>query len=71
MKYYREAKLKLNHIDLRAIKLDARGLEKFDCVIIATDHTKLDYAFILKNAKLIFDARNVYAQIKNRKVVKL
>jgi UDP-N-acetyl-D-glucosamine dehydrogenase len=63
--------LKFNHIDLRAIKLDSRHLEKFDCVIIATDHTRIDYALILKNSKLIFDARNVYAGIKDRKVVKL
>ena len=63
--------LKFNHINLKSIKLDSRHLEKFDCVIIATDHTGLDYALILKNSKLIFDARNVYAGIKDRKVVKL
>jgi nucleotide sugar dehydrogenase len=63
--------LKFNHIDLRSIKLDARHLEKFDCVIIATDHTGIDYALILKKSKLIFDTRNVYSGIKDRKVIKL
>ena len=63
--------LKFNHIDLRSIEPDAGHLDKFDCVIIATDHTNVDYTSILKKAKLIFDTRNVYAHTKNRKVVKL
>ncbi len=63
--------LKYNHIDLKSIKPDAGHLSKFDCVIIATDHTEVDYAFILRNSKLIFDTRNVYSGIKDRKVVKL
>jgi UDP-N-acetyl-D-glucosamine dehydrogenase len=29
-----------------------------DCVLIATDHTAFDYAFIVKHAKLVIDTRN-------------
>jgi len=61
----------LNHINLRSIELKKNNLEKFDCVVIATDHTSLDYAFILKNSKLIFDTRNVLKHKKNKKVIVL
>lgn len=61
-----------NHtICLNSVKLTKGLLKGLDCVIIATDHTGIDYGFILKNAKLIFDTRFVYKGIKNRKVVTL
>jgi len=63
--------LKFNHINLKSIKLTKNNLNKFDCTIIATDHSTLDYNFILRNSKLIFDTRNVYAKGKAAKVVKL
>ena len=45
-------------------KLTSNLLKKYPLVFIATDHTKFNYELISKNAKYIFDARNV---IKNRK----
>lgn len=64
--------LKVNHaFNLRSVELNKAALAKFDCVIIATDHTTLDYRLILKNSRLIFDSRNVYRNIANTKVVKL
>ncbi|MDP2938112.1 MAG: nucleotide sugar dehydrogenase [Candidatus Omnitrophota bacterium] len=63
--------LKLNHINLRSIKLNKQELDKFDCAIITTDHSTVDYDFILKNSQLIFDTRNVYNDFTNDKVIKL
>jgi len=63
--------LKLNHINLKSINLTAQGLSRFGCVVIATDHTGVDYGSILKNAKLIFDLRNVYGKVKNKKIFRL
>ena len=63
--------LKLNHFNLRSINLKKEGLNKFDCVIIATDHSAVDYGFILNKAKLIFDTRNVFNGTGIGKVVKL
>ncbi len=63
--------LKFNHINLKSIDFDAKELGKFDCVVIATDHSELDYDFILKNSKLIFDTRNAYRSVKDKKVVRL
>ena len=63
--------LDIGGIHGRSICLSASALKKYDCVLIATDHTRVDYGFILKNAKLIFDIRNVYGPVKNKKVFKL
>lgn len=52
--------LKINGINLKAIKLNKAALSKFDCVVIITDHTNVDYVSIRKHSRLIFDTRNVY-----------
>lgn len=63
--------LKFNHTNLRSIDLNEKNLKEFDCVVIATEHSCIDYQLILKNAKTIFDARNLYYGIKSPKVIKL
>jgi UDP-N-acetyl-D-glucosamine dehydrogenase len=52
--------IKLNGIDLKGINLTKDNLKKFDCVVLITDHSDVDYEMVQKNAKLIFDTRNVY-----------
>ena len=63
--------LKINDIDLRSVDLTGSALSGYDCVVIATDHTQVDYPLILKKAKAVFDIRNVYAGVKNKKVTRL
>jgi UDP-N-acetyl-D-glucosamine dehydrogenase len=63
--------LKIGHIDMKSISLTAAILRSFDCVIIATDHSGVDYSLILKNSKVIFDTRNVYKGVHSDKVIKL
>jgi len=63
--------LKIDGLDLKAIELTASNIRKYDVVIIAVDHTQVDYKMVLKNAKAIFDARNVYKENFDKKVVKL
>ncbi|MFH1888530.1 MAG: nucleotide sugar dehydrogenase [Candidatus Omnitrophota bacterium] len=63
--------LKFNHTDLKSIKMDKHQLNKFDCAIIAVDHSALDYKFILDNSKVIFDARNAYNNFKDDRIIKL
>lgn len=60
--------LKINNINLKSIKMTQSTLKKFDCVVIATDHSTLDYEAILKYSQLIFDTRNVFKGVNNRKV---
>ncbi|MDP8212387.1 MAG: nucleotide sugar dehydrogenase [Candidatus Zapsychrus exili] len=63
--------LKIGKIDQESIKLNKVKLSKYDVVIIATDHTKVNYSRILKESKLVFDTRNVYGKTKSNKVIKI
>ncbi|MFH0913334.1 MAG: nucleotide sugar dehydrogenase [Candidatus Omnitrophota bacterium] len=63
--------LKFNHTNLKSIRLNRGNLKKFDCVVISTEHSNIDYQFLLKNSRAIFDTRNVLKGIKNEKVVRL
>ncbi|MCL5774559.1 MAG: nucleotide sugar dehydrogenase [Firmicutes bacterium] len=38
--------------------VNLKGIEDYDCVVIATDHSYYDYKNIVEKAKLIVDARN-------------
>lgn len=52
-------------------KLSAQMLKKYDCVLVSTDHTQYDHAFITKHATLIFDTRSAFKGIKSKKITKL
>jgi UDP-N-acetyl-D-glucosamine dehydrogenase len=47
-------------------------LAEQDCILIATDHSSYDYAFIVKHAKLVVDTRNATKGVKEHreKIVK-
>jgi UDP-N-acetyl-D-glucosamine dehydrogenase len=63
--------LKLHNLDLKSIKLTPQAIAKFDCVLIATDHSGVDYTAILNHARLIFDSRNVFKGKHKEKVERL
>ena len=57
------SKISFNKKIKKSQKLDSKLLNKYPVVFIATDHSKFNYSLITKQAKYIFDSRNV---IKNR-----
>jgi len=63
--------LKLNHVNLKSVDFNRKNLNAFDCVVIATDHSGVNYNFILEESRLIFDTRNVYKNISDKKIIKL
>ena len=63
--------LKLDGLDLKAIDLTPAELKRYNVVVVAVDHTAVNYDLIYKNARLIFDTRNVYKDKIDKKVVKL
>ena len=65
--------LKIDGIDLKNTRFNATNFRNQDCVVIVTDHSNVDYEFILKHVSLIVDTRNVFKNIKGKKdkVVKL
>jgi len=56
-------------MSLKSVPLTAKRLRQADAVIIATDHTSYDYGWIVKNAKLVVDARNA-VKTRSKNVIK-
>ena len=65
------SQLNLAEKKLHSVRLTKKVIRNSDCIVIVTDHDKIDYNFILKNAKIVFDTRNVYKKINNRKISRL
>ena len=43
----------------KSVNLDPKTIAKYDCVLIATDHSIYDYAAIVEAAQLVVDSRNI------------
>ena len=54
----------------KSAKITSKSIQKYDCVIIVTDHSNIDYNLIKKNANFIVDTRNVYKK-NSKKILKL
>ena len=54
-----------------SIRLAAAALKHSDCVVVLTNHSRVDYGLILRHAPVIVDTRNQYAGVRSTKVVKL
>ncbi len=63
--------LKVDGLDLKAIDLTPAKLKQYAVVVVAVDHSAVNYDLIYKNARQIFDIRNVYKDKTDKKVVKL
>ncbi|MFC1557960.1 nucleotide sugar dehydrogenase [candidate division KSB1 bacterium] len=51
--------------------LTKRFLGQLDCAVVVTDHSQIDYSFILNETAIIIDTRNVYKDFKSNKIVTL
>jgi len=59
-----------NGMRMRSVPLSPKGIKKYDCVIIATDHSSYDYRWIATNSKLVVDTRNALTGVKASNIVK-
>ena len=68
----RTHKQRRHNLRMASKKLSAIMLAGYDVVLISTDHSDYDYNWIVKNAKLVVDARNATAAVRGaaRKVIK-
>ena len=46
--------------------ISAEDIESSDIVMVTAAHTKVDYEFIARHAKLVFDTKNVMKKVANR-----
>jgi len=62
--------LRRYQLKMKSVELTKENLSSYDAIIIATDHSFYNPDFILENAKLIIDTRNLIRVKNSRKVVK-
>lgn len=55
---------------MRSVPLSLKNIKRFDCVLIATDHSAYDYRWIVENSKLVVDTRNATSGIRGANIVK-
>jgi UDP-N-acetyl-D-glucosamine dehydrogenase len=55
---------------MRSTALSETNIKRYDCVLIATDHTSYDYRWIVEKSQLVVDTRNATSGIKHKKIVK-
>jgi UDP-N-acetyl-D-glucosamine dehydrogenase len=61
---------KMRHYDfshMRSVDLTPQQIAKYDCVLIATDHSSYNVEEIVKNAKLVVDTRNATRHVKQNR----
>ena len=51
-----------NITHMKSVPLTAENLRKYDCVLISTDHSTVDYDLVCKHAALVVDTRNATAR---------
>ena len=64
---------KMRHYEyqMESIALTATNLHQYDVAVIATDHSQVDYSFIVANSALIVDTRNTTKQaVNNGNIIK-
>lgn len=47
-------------------QINAERISSYDLIMITTAHTNVDYEMVQKNAKVIFDTKNVMKNLENR-----
>lgn len=58
------------HYDLQMRSTPLENLERFDCVMILTDHSLYSYEEIVSQARLVIDTRNATRAIESPKIVR-
>ncbi|TNE68876.1 nucleotide sugar dehydrogenase [bacterium] len=61
------ASLREEGFDLDSVELSAESLAEYDCVLLVTDHSNVNYQFIADHAKVVLDTRNAFASVKPSK----
>ncbi|MCL4222138.1 MAG: nucleotide sugar dehydrogenase [Phycisphaerales bacterium] len=61
--------MRRHQIDLRSVPLTPEELQQADCVLIITDHDRVDYDLVGREARLVVDTRNAMANVREPKAV--
>jgi len=58
--------LKIGGIDLKGQKFNKNTFRNSDCAVIVTDHSGVDYKFVVKNSDIVVDTRNILKGMKSK-----
>jgi UDP-N-acetyl-D-glucosamine dehydrogenase len=61
--------IQLNERSLKSVALTADMLKEFDCVVVLTDHSNVDYAMTAKNSHLVLDCRNALKDFSGSHII--
>lgn len=50
--------ININGKDYLSVSIEEEKLQEYDCVVILTNHSNIDYQHLIKQSRLIFDTRN-------------
>ena len=53
-------RMRAHRFELESVALDAKALERYDCVVLVTDHDAFDYDLIRRHARVVVDTRGRY-----------
>jgi UDP-N-acetyl-D-glucosamine dehydrogenase len=56
-------KIRKYHFNMKSVSLTEANLKRYDCVLLSTDHSVYDPAFIARHAALIVDSRNLFGRL--------
>ncbi|MGQ9455872.1 MAG: nucleotide sugar dehydrogenase [Armatimonadota bacterium] len=57
--------------ELRSVELTEETVSSADCVLLVTDHSKIDKELVVKHSKAIVDTRNAFAGYDQSKIIRL
>lgn len=63
--------VRTEHLTMKSEVLSPEMLGRFDCVVVATGHTAVDYDMVLQNSRLIVDTRNVFKGRSDDRIVRI
>jgi UDP-N-acetyl-D-glucosamine dehydrogenase len=56
-----------NFSNMKSVELTPERLARYDCVLIATDHSSYDYEAIVRHAQLVVDSRNAARRVEQHR----
>ncbi len=57
-------RMREHSFDLTSVELSPEVVASFDAIVVATDHTSVDYEMVSANAQVIIDSRGIYRSPK-------
>jgi len=59
-----------HHAELHSVPFQPQDAIRYDCVVVVTDHSQLDYAAIAAHAPLLVDTRNATRGLTGKNLVR-